>query len=123
MVCRRPSHHLLERSSRGRGLMGAVDSVVETAAGAWDDTRAYLATPRGRELRRQVAAAVILLAPLASKIPVFRRTLVGRALRVAAVGTLMVKGAEWIRDWEPQVTPLREEESSRPARRRDGPRR
>jgi hypothetical protein len=78
-----------------------VDAVFGTAAEAWDDARSYLASPRGKELRRTVAGVLIVGAPLVSEIPVLRRTLVGRALRVAALGTLVVKGAEWLRDWEP----------------------
>jgi hypothetical protein len=81
--------------------MSAVDSVFETAAGAWEDTRAFLASPRGHDLRRKVAGVVIVAAPLVSEFPVVRRTLAGRLLRIAAVGTLLVKGAEWLRDWEP----------------------
>src|SRR5438094_4779634 len=81
--------------------MSAVDSVFETAAEAWEGTRDYLASPRGQDLRRKVAGAVIVVAPLVSELPVFRRTAAGRLLRIAAVGTLLVKGAEWLRDWEP----------------------
>ena len=86
--------------------MGVVDSVVEGAAEAWDDTMAYLSTPQGRRVRHRVAAAVIVATPILTELPVIRRTPVGRLLRYAAVGALMVKGAEWLRDWEPQ--PARE---------------
>ena len=81
--------------------MRVLDSVVEGAAEAWDDTVAYLGTPQGRRLRHRVAAAVIVATPIVTEFPVIRRTAVGRLLRYAAVGALMVKGAEWLRDWEP----------------------
>ena len=54
-----------------------------------------------KRIRRGLAAAVIIGAPIISELPVFRRTIVGRLLRTAAVGTLLIKGAEWVRDWEP----------------------
>jgi len=77
------------------------DSASEvTAAG-----RAYLASERGRRLRRSVAAAVIVGAPLASELPFIRKTFVARALRRAALATLVVKAAEWLRDWEPTLEP------------------
>jgi hypothetical protein len=52
-----------------------------------------------------MAAAVIVATPILTELPVIRRTPVGRALRYAAVGALMIKGAEWLRDWEPKGTP------------------
>jgi hypothetical protein len=87
--------------------MSAVDSVVESAAEAWDDTVAFLASPRGQDVRRKVAAAVIVATPILTELPVVRRTAMGRLLRYAAVGALMVKGAEWLRDWEPRAAALR----------------
>jgi len=92
--------------------MSVVESVVETAAEAWDDTVAFLASPRGQDVRRKVAAVVIVATPLVTDLPVLRRTLVGRALRYAAIGALMIKGAEWLRDWEPHGSTV-----SRPAGR------
>jgi hypothetical protein len=85
--------------------MRVVDSVVETAAEVRDETLAYLASPRGRGVRRKVAAAVIVATPVLTELPVVRKTAVGRLLRYAAVGALMIKGAEWLRDWEPQGVP------------------
>jgi len=92
--------------------MGMVDSVVETAAEAWDDTVAFLASPRGHDVRRKVAAAVIVATPILTELPVLRRTVIGRVLRYAAVGALMVKGAEWLRDWEPQASPANDSGSA-----------
>ena len=82
--------------------MSAVDAVFETATDVWDDTVAFLASPRGKDARRKVAAAVIVATPILTELPILRRTAIGRVLRYAAVGALMIKGAEWLRDWEPQ---------------------
>jgi len=88
----------------GRGP-GVVDTVVEAASEAAQSVRSYLATDRGRRLRRGVAALLIVGAPLASELPVLRRTPLARALRAAGVVALVVKGAEWLRDWEPAALP------------------
>lgn len=79
----------------------AVDALFEKAAEMTDAARDYLASEQGRRLRRQIATLVIIGAPLISEFPVVRRSPVARILRTAAVGTLLIKGAEWIRDWEP----------------------
>src|SRR5262245_4763236 len=100
----RPALRRRGRQPRAGGLMSVVDSVVETAAEAWEDTRVFLASPRGQDVRRKVAAVVIVATPLVTDLPVLRRTLLGRALRYAAVGALMIKGAEWLRDWDPHAS-------------------
>jgi len=91
---------------RAQELLGeASEKGWAVAKEAWTATRLYLATEEGRRLRKGVAAALILGAPIVSELPVLRRTMLGRALRVAGVGALMVKGAEWLRDWEPPAGP------------------
>jgi hypothetical protein len=82
-----------------------IDSVLETATDVVESSRAYLASEEGRELRQKVAAAIILAAPVLSELPMWRRTPVARLIRAASVTTLLVKGAEWIRDWEPSAAP------------------
>jgi hypothetical protein len=77
------------------------DAAFETAADALAVARTYLASEDGRRLRRQIATAVIVAAPLVSELPVVRRSRVARIMGIAAVGTILVKGAEWLRDWEP----------------------
>lgn len=79
----------------------AVEEALDAAGEAAEGARSYLATEEGRELRRKVATAVIVGLPIVSELPVFRRTPVGRLLRTAALGALLIKGAEWLRDWEP----------------------
>ena len=82
-----------------------VDSVFEAAADAADAVRTYLASDQGRRLRRGVATMLIVGAPLVSELPVIRRTPMARVLRAAGVVALVVKGAEWLRDWEPILAP------------------
>lgn len=84
-------------------MPGTLDALFEKAADATEAARIYLASEQGRRLRRQVATLVIVGAPLISQLPVVRQSPVARVLRTAAVGTLLIKGAEWIRDWEPQA--------------------
>jgi hypothetical protein len=83
-------------------VSSAVDVFFEKAADAAEAARTYLASEQGRRLRRQIATVVIVGAPLISQLPVVRQSPVARILRTAAVGTLVIKGAEWLRDWEPQ---------------------
>jgi hypothetical protein len=83
-------------------VSSALDAVFEKAADAAEAARSYLASEQGRRLRRQVATLVIVGAPLISQLPVVRQSPIARLLRTAAVGTLVIKGAEWLRDWEPQ---------------------
>jgi len=80
-----------------------VDAVFEAASDTTQAVRAYLASERGRHLRRSLATAIIVGAPLISELPVVRRSKAARVLRTAAVGTLIVKGAEWLRDWDPRL--------------------
>lgn len=80
-----------------------VDALFERAADAADAARTFLASEQGKKLRRQIATVVIVGAPLISQLPVVRRNPVARLLRTAALGTLVIKGAEWLRDWEPQT--------------------
>jgi hypothetical protein len=79
----------------------AVEDVLDAAGEAAEAARSYMASEEGRELRRKVATAVIIGMPLVSELPVFRRTPLGRLVRTAAIGALVIKGAEWLRDWEP----------------------
>ena len=79
----------------------AVEEALDAAGEAAEAARTYLASEDGRELRRKVATAVIVGLPLVSELPVLRRTPFGRLVRTAALGALVIKGAEWLRDWEP----------------------
>ena len=94
--------------------MSTVDTLFERAADAADAARTFLASEQGKKLRRQIATVVIVGAPLISQLPVVRRSPVARLLRTAALGTLVIKGAEWLRDWEPQAA-LSEQLGGQPA--------
>lgn len=87
------------------GKQNLIDNVLETATDVVETSRAYLASEEGREMRQKVAAAIILAAPLLTELPVWRRSPVARLVRAASVTTLLVKGAEWLRDWEPAAAP------------------
>jgi uncharacterized membrane protein YccC len=82
-------------------LSKVVEDALDAAGELADSARSYLATEDGRDLRRKVAAALIVGLPLVSELPVLRRTPAGRLLRTAALGALVIRGAEWLRDWEP----------------------
>jgi hypothetical protein len=96
---------MIEQRAGSTGAKGSstLDTVLEKAADATDAARAFLASDRGRRLRGQIATLVIVGAPLISELPMVRRSPVARVLRTAAIGTLLIKGAEWLRDWEPQL--------------------
>jgi hypothetical protein len=85
--------------------MSVVDSAFEAATDATDKVRTYLASEQGRRVRHRVGTALIITAPLLSELPGIRRTMVARLLRTAGVVALVVKSAEWLRDWEPQELP------------------
>jgi hypothetical protein len=78
------------------------DSIAQSATGAAAAARHYLVSEEGKRLRENVAKVVIVGAPLISQLPIVRRTPIARLLRTAAFATLLVKGAEWVRDWEPR---------------------
>jgi hypothetical protein len=82
--------------------MSALDGVFERAADAADVARRVLDSEEGRRWRGRVATVLIVGAPFISELPVIRRSPIARIVRTAAVGTLIVKGAEWLRDWEPR---------------------
>lgn len=84
-------------------ILDAAGAMADGAADAVRTARAYLATEQGRRMRHRVAQALILGAPVISELPVLRRTPVGRMLRLVGIGGLLVKGAEWLRDWEPTI--------------------
>jgi hypothetical protein len=87
------------------GSSNVLDGVFEAASDAADGVRSFLASERGKRMRRQVATALIVAAPVISELPVIRRHPIARVLRAAGVAAMVVKGAEWLRDWEPQALP------------------
>ena len=61
----------------------------------------FLDSPGGRRLRRLLASAAIVGAPLLFRLPLLKRYPLLRALEVAGGAALLVKVAEALRDWEP----------------------
>jgi hypothetical protein len=82
-----------------------IDTVFETASDAASAARSFLASDTGQRLRHQAATVLIVATPLISQLPVVRRSPIARLLRTAAVGALIVKSAEWLRNWEPGAEP------------------
>ena len=76
--------------------MGAIGQGVDTA-------RVFLASPNGRRARAALAGAVILAAPLVMRLPAVRAHPVGRLIALAGGAAVLVKAAEAIRDWEPEL--------------------
>ena len=81
--------------------MSVIDAALEAASEATGAARSFLGSERGRRLRKQVATVLIVAAPIVGELPVIRRSPIARILRTAGVAALVVKGAEWLRDWEP----------------------
>ena len=71
---------------------------VEVAVREVED---FLDSPGGRRLRRLLAGAAIVGAPLLFRLPVLKRYPLLRALELAGGAALLVKFAEALRDWEP----------------------
>lgn len=67
-----------------------------------DEARAWLATPQGRRLRALAAQAIVITAPLVLRHPFFK-TPAGRLLGAAGGAALLLKLAELLRDWEPEL--------------------
>jgi hypothetical protein len=65
------------------------------------DIEDFLDSPAGRRLRRVLAGAAIVGAPLLFRLPLLKRSPLLRALELAGGAALLVKFAEALRDWEP----------------------
>ncbi len=91
--------------SRGVGARAGeasrLEDVLVSVAEAKDAVVDFLGTESGRRLRRGLAAVVLVGLPVASRIPVIRRTPVARIAESALLVALAIRGAEWLRDWEP----------------------
>jgi hypothetical protein len=76
--------------------MGLVRETVDTA-------KVLLATERGRAARATLAAAAIAAAPVVMRLPAVRNHPAGRVLVLAGGAALVIRAAEAIRDWEPDL--------------------
>jgi hypothetical protein len=80
-----------------------LDQLQEAVARGADDVRRYLASPEGQLLRKRTAQVLIVAAPLLLRSKFIRATWPGRVLGVVGGAALVVKLAEALRDWEPQL--------------------
>ena len=102
-------------SSRGAPRaepVGAIDQAFALVDKGIDEIRAYLSTPEGRELRRRAAQILIFSAPFLFRLKFFRASPVGRILGLVGGAALVVKVAEALRDWDPEILDLGEPEYS-----------
>jgi hypothetical protein len=93
----------VSRREASTELSGLLDQAAAMLDRSVQDFKAYMASEEGRVLRRRLAQAAILGAPLVLRMRFFRATLIGRLLAVAGGAALVVKLAEALRDWEPQL--------------------
>ena len=90
-----------------REASGDLSALLDQAAAMVDrgiqEFKAYMASEEGRELRRRVAQVAIIGAPLLFRMKIFRTNWFGRLVAVAGGAALVVKIAEALRDWEPEL--------------------
>ena len=90
-----------------REAAGDLSALLDQAAAMLDrgvqEFKTYMASDEGRELRRRVAQVAIIGAPLLLRMKIFRTNWLGRLVVVAGGAALVVKIAEALRDWEPQL--------------------
>ena len=67
------------------------------------EAQLFLHSPGARKARAVVAAGLIVAAPVIARHPYVRSSKVLRLFGVAGGAVIIVKVAETIRDWEPQV--------------------
>ena len=85
--------------------MGLLDQASGVASEVARRGKEFLATEEGRALRHRIATGLIFAAPVLGEFPVLRRTAMGRLLRIVGVSAILIKGAEWLRDWDPVAEP------------------
>ena len=80
-----------------------VDELQRRARRGVDEVRAYLASPEGQRLRKRVAQVLIIAAPLLARSKVFGSSKVGKLIGLLGGAAIIVKLAEALRDWEPEI--------------------
>ena len=78
-----------------------LDDLTNRLSEGMVELRAYLASPEGQQLRKRIAQAAIIGAPLIFRMRFFRAHPLGRILGMVGGAALVVKLAEALRDWEP----------------------
>ncbi len=92
------------RLPSARDIRRWTNELEDALARGADEARAWLATPQGRRLRVLAAEAIVVTVPVVMRHPFFQ-TPVGRLLRVAGGATLVLKLAELLREWDPDLAP------------------
>lgn len=85
--------------------MDALQTIVDQTKATADEVLEFLDSPQGRRLRRLVATGLIVSVPLVMRIPGLKRTFVGRAIELTGGAAIVLKLAEFVRDWERQHAP------------------
>lgn len=80
----------------------SIEEVRKQVAEAAEAVVDYLESPEGRRMRSKVASGLIFAAPVIARLPVVRRTPLGRVVSLLGGAALIIKAAEMIRDWEPR---------------------
>jgi hypothetical protein len=70
-----------------------------------DATRAWLATPNGRRFRQVTARVLLVATPFVFRHRFFRSTWTGRLIELTGGTAVLIKLAEAIRDWDPELQP------------------
>jgi hypothetical protein len=83
--------------------MGMIDDVREVAKDGIREAQLFASTPQARRARAVLATGLIAAAPVITRHPYMRASRVMRLLGVAGGAAVIVKVAETIRDWEPDV--------------------
>jgi hypothetical protein len=80
-----------------------LDQLGERLSEGLAEVRRYMATPEGQELRKRVAQVAIIAVPILFRMRFFRASPVGRVLGMVGGTAIVIKLAEALRDWEPEV--------------------
>jgi hypothetical protein len=80
-----------------------VDELGKRLSRGMTDLRDYLASPEGQQVRKRIAQAAIIAAPLLFRMKFFRASPLGRVLGLVGGAALVVKLAEALRDWDPSA--------------------
>jgi len=85
-----------------RELKARAEDIRQIADQVADRTVDYLSSPQGQKLRRGVAAAMLISAPLVFRTPGLRRYPLVRVIELLGGAAVVVEVAKQIRDWEPE---------------------
>jgi hypothetical protein len=85
-----------------REMMARAEDIRRAADRVAVRTVDYLDSPQGRKVRRGVAAAMLVSAPLAFRVPGLRKYPVVRLIELLGGAAAVMELARMIRDWEPE---------------------